>query len=153
MDDLGNVFRGRVLAVKKTSSKRGIFVPYCTTYLDGKEARTRSCMPRACCNVPWSFFQLRMRWCLLRYSSLAGSRTCRRCVKDARSNFFRGFYSTGSRVGYSRRTCSMSSGNVRIAVLSGLRMVAVGSEGDRAACPQPAKASQLTNASGSHPLF
>ena len=47
----------------------------------------------------------------------------------------------------------MSSGSVRIAVLSGLRMVAVVSEEDRAACPQPAKASQLTNASGSHPPF
>jgi hypothetical protein len=47
----------------------------------------------------------------------------------------------------------MSSGSVRIAVLSGLRMVAVESEGVRAACPQPAKANQLTNASGSHPLF
>ena len=49
----------------------------------------------------------------------------------------------------------MSSGKVKIAVLSGLRAVAVESEGDgdRAICPQPAKASQLINASGSHPLF
>ena len=47
----------------------------------------------------------------------------------------------------------MSSGNVRIAVLSGLRVLPAESEGGRAACPQPAKASQLINASGSHPLF
>ena len=55
--------------------------------------------------------------------------------------------------GMFRRTCSMSSGIVRIAVLSGLRAVMVESEGGDHACPQPAKASQLTNASGSHPLF
>ena len=38
-------------------------------------------------------------------------------------------------------------------MLSGLRAVMVESEGGDHACPQPAKASQLTNASGSHPLF
>lgn len=47
----------------------------------------------------------------------------------------------------------MSSGSVRRAVLSGVRVAGVVSEGERAARPQPAKASQLINASGSHPLF
>lgn len=57
------------------------------TYLDGKAALTVSCTRSASSVSPSSVVIVRMRWCLLRYSSFIGSSTERRCVRAVRSNY------------------------------------------------------------------